>query len=30
LFCQQHQFVQHLNFTFLFCLRVWQNGLGPS
>ena len=31
-----HQFayhikiIQHLNFTWLFCLRVWQNGLGPS
>ena len=28
--CPQHQFVKHLNFTFLFRLRVWQNGLGPS
>ena len=25
-----NRFVQHLNFTFLFCLKVWQNGLGPS
>ena len=25
-----NQFVQLWSFVFLFCLRVWQNGLGPS
>jgi hypothetical protein len=24
------QIIQHLNFTWLFCLRVWQNGLGQA
>ena len=28
--CLTHQFVQLWSFVFLFCLRVWQNGVGPS